>query len=467
MASSDFDSAPSRGLRVALAGLRGSWNRFWRRMSFYLPKRLYARSLLIVVMPMILLQSVVAYIYMDRYWRAVTERLSAATARELAVVVDLVQNAPPGSDYQDIVEIARNRLEFNVYVLPPEPLPEPSEAPFFDVLNDTLNDEITQRVRLPFWIDTVGNSRTVEIRVEFPDKVLQVFAPRKQTAPSNTHIFLVWMVGTSLVLLVIAITFLRNQIRPIIALTEAAESFGKGRPAPREFRPRGAEEVRRAGLAFIQMRERIERQLEQRTAMLSGVSHDLRTILTRFRLQLALVGSKSDREALNQDIDAMQSMLEGYLQFARGEAEEEETGVFDLEAYLDRIDEEAELLERSLSFSLTGDPKVHVRPQAFNRLLDNVVGNAFRYAQTVHVDMEHRPGMLVITVDDDGPGIPADQREEVFKPFVRLEGGRNLDSSGTGLGLAIARDVARGHGGDIALADSPMGGLRAIIRVPA
>ncbi|MGC4024966.1 MAG: ATP-binding protein [Mesorhizobium sp.] len=467
MASSDFDSAPSGGSRVTLAGLHESWKRFWRRMLFYLPKRLYARSLLIVVMPMILLQSVVAYVYMDRYWSAVTQRLSAATARELAVVVDLVQNAPPGSDYRDIIQIASNRLEFNVYVLPPEPLPAPSGAPFFDVLNDTLNDEIAQRVKLPFWIDTVGNSRTVEMRVAFPDKVMQVFAPRKQAAPSNTHIFLVWMVGTSLVLLVIAITFLRNQIRPIIALTEAAESFGKGRPAPREFRPRGAEEVRRAGLAFIQMRERIERQLEQRTAMLSGVSHDLRTILTRFRLQLALVGSKSDREALNQDIDAMQSMLEGYLQFARGEAEEEATGVFDLEDYGERIDEEAELLGRSLKFSLKGVPRVNVRAKAFNRLLDNIVGNAFRYAKTVHVDMEHRPGMLVVMVDDNGPGIPADQREEVFKPFVRLEGGRNLDSSGTGLGLAIARDIARSHGGDIVLTDSPLGGLRAIIRVPA
>jgi len=258
MASSDFDSAPSGGLRIALGGLHESWRRFWRRLSFYLPKRLYARSLLIVVMPMILLQSVVAYVYMDRYWSAVTQRLSAATARELAVVVDLVQNAPAGSDYRDIIQTASNRLEFNVYVLPPEPLPAPSSAPFFDVLNDTLNDEIAQRVKLPFWIDTVGNSRTVEMRVAFPDKVLQVFAPRKQAAPSNTHIFLVWMVGTSLVLLVIAITFLRNQIRPIIALTEAAESFGKGRPAPPGFRPRCAEGVRRDGLSFVQMRYRIE-----------------------------------------------------------------------------------------------------------------------------------------------------------------------------------------------------------------
>ncbi|MBX3598166.1 MAG: two-component sensor histidine kinase [Rhizobiaceae bacterium] len=467
MASSDFDSAPPGGLWAALSSVRASWNRFWRRMSFYLPKRLYARSLLIVVMPMILLQSVVAYVYMDRYWRAVTERLSAATARELAAIVDLVEAEPAGSDYKDIIAIANRRLEYNVYVLPHEPLPAPGGVPFFDVLNETLHNEIAQRISLPFWIDTVGNSRTVEMRVQFPDKVLQVFAPRKQAAPSNTHIFLVWMVGTSLVLLFIAITFLRNQIRPIIALTEAAESFGRGRPAPPDFRPRGAEEVRRAGLAFIQMRERIERQMEQRTAMLSGVSHDLRTILTRFRLQLALVGSKSDREALNQDIDAMQSMLEGYLQFARGEAEEEESSIFDLETYRDRIEEEAELHGRKLEFSLKGDPLVKVRPQAFNRLLANLVGNAFRYAKSVRMDVEHRPAMLIITIDDDGPGIPPEQREEVFKPFVRLEGGRNLDSSGTGLGLAIARDVARSHGGDIVLTDSPLGGLRVIVRVPA
>jgi two-component system osmolarity sensor histidine kinase EnvZ len=274
------------------------------------------------------------------------------------------------------------------------------------------------------------------------------------------------MVGTSLFLIAIAVAFLRNQIRPITQLAEAAESFGKGRPMPAGFQPRGAEEVRRAGIAFLRMRERIERQIEQRTAMLTGVSHDLRTILTRFKLQLALVDASPEVEALNQDIDDMQSMLEGYLAFARGEAAED-TGSFDLAACLDRLADEARLQKRELTSELEGPPEVQVRPTAFSRLMANVVGNALRYAERVKVSAKNMEGRLVVYVDDNGPGIPADRREDVFKPFVRLDEARNQDESGTGLGLSIARDIARSHGGDITLEDSPLGGLRATISVPA
>ena len=235
---------------------------------------------------------------------------------------------------------------------------------------------------------------------------------------------------------------------------------------PRDFKPRGAEEVRRAGVAFIQMRERIERQIEQRTAMLTGVSHDLRTILTRFKLQLALAGRNANTAALDQDIDDMQSMLEGYLAFARGEISEDAKR-FDLDALFRKFEEEARLRERALTTSINGRPEIHVRPNAFARLLANIVGNAFRYATNIEMKAVHTRGWLTITIDDDGPGIPADKREDVFKPFFRLDEARNLDSSGTGLGLAIARDIARSHGGDVTLADGPLGGLRAVIRIPA
>ena len=214
------------------------------------------------------------------------------------------------------------------------------------------------------------------------------------------------------------------------------------------------------------MRERIERQIEQRTAMLTGVSHDLRTILTRFKLQLALSGSKPDVSALNQDVEDMQTMLEGYLSFARGDGLED-PGSFDLADYLGKIQEEARLRKRKLTTLLTGSPDLHVRPGAFSRLLSNLVGNAFRYGRTIEVKATHTRGTLRIVIDDDGPGVPAEKREDVFKPFVRLDTARNLDSSGTGLGLSIARDIARGHGGDIWLEDSPLGGLRVVLRVPA
>jgi len=471
MATTQLEEPEGGGIGdVAMRTLRAmprAWNRFWRLVALYMPKRLYARSLIIVIAPMILLQSVVAFVFMERHWQTVTQRLSQATIADIAAIIDMMETYPHDADYANIIRIAQDRMQLKVDLLPPDPLPPPGPKPFFSILDEALSSEITRQINRPFWIDTVGNSNIVEVRVQLEGKVLRVFVRRSQAYASNTHIFLIWMVGTSLVLLMIAIPFLRNQIRPILTLAEAAESFGKGRPMPRDFRPRGAEEVRRAGFAFIQMRERIERQIEQRTAMLTGVSHDLRTILTRFKLQLALAGGKAEtKAALNQDIDDMQSMLEGYLSFARGEAAED-TGRFDLDAYFQKLGEEAHLRKCKLSTTLAGDPTVHVRPKAFARLLSNVIGNAFRYAKTVEVHANHTRGSLIVTIDDNGPGIAAEKREEVFKPFLRLDEARNLDASGTGLGLSIARDIARSHGGDITLEDSPLGGLRALIKVPA
>ena len=323
----ESDSYAARAWRAA-GVLSNGWNRFWRVVGIYMPKRLYARSLLIVITPMILLQSVVTLVFMERHWQTVTQRLSQATTRDIAAVIDMIESNP-SDDYANVIRIAQERLAMKIDILPPDPLPPPGRKPFFSILDQILSAEITRQINRPFWIDTVGNSGVLEVRIQLEGKVLRAFVRRSQAYASNTHIFLVWMVGTSLVLLTIAIPFLRNQIRPILKLAEAAESFGKGRPMPPDFRPRGAEEVRRAGFAFIQMRERIERQIEQRTAMLTGVSHDLRTILTRFKLQLALSGSRADTEALDRDIDDMQSMLEGYLAFARGEAAED-PGRFDL-----------------------------------------------------------------------------------------------------------------------------------------
>jgi two-component system osmolarity sensor histidine kinase EnvZ len=453
--------------RARLSRMSVAWSNLWRVVSRYMPKRLYARSLIIVIAPMILLQSVVTFVFMERQWQTVTNRLSVAVTRDIAAIIDMIETYPHDADYSNVVRIAQDRLGLKIDILPPDPLPPPGPKPFFSYLDETLGSEITRQIGKPFWLDTVGNSNILEIRVQLDGKVLRVFARRSQAYQSQTHIFLLWMVGTSAVLMLIAIPFLRNQIRPILDLTDAAESFGKGRPMPPNFKPRGAEEVRRAGMAFIQMRERIERQIEQRTAMLTGVSHDLRTILTRFRLQLAVAGTKSSNlEALGKDIDDMQSMLEAYLSFARGEGAED-TGSFDLSTYFDKLATEARLRKRKLATKLTGEPEVLVRPNAFARLLSNLVGNAFRHAMNVRITASHTRGFLTVIIDDDGPGIPAERREDVFKPFVRLDEARNQDASGTGLGLSIARDIARSHGGDITLDDSPLGGLRAVVRVPA
>jgi two-component system osmolarity sensor histidine kinase EnvZ len=300
--------------------------------------------------------------------------------------------------------------------------------------------------------------------VRLDNTVMRVFARRNAAYASNSHIFLLWMVGTSVVLLTVAIAFLRNQIRPILRLADAAESFGKGREVP-NFRPRGAREVRRAAAAFIEMKTRIERTIEQRTAMLAGVSHDLRTILTRFKLELALIGDSPEIDAMRKDVDEMARMLEAYLAFARGDSGEQSAPT-EMAALLEELRSEAERNGHQASVAFHGQPVVTVRPAALKRCLANLVSNAARYARSIVIVGHRDHRWLTVTVDDDGPGIPAHQLEEVFKPFLRLDHARNQDEGGTGLGLAIARDIARSHGGDIVLSDSPMGGLRAVVRIP-
>ncbi|MBV8793223.1 MAG: HAMP domain-containing protein, partial [Pseudolabrys sp.] len=275
---------------------------------------------------------------------------------------------------------------------------------------------------------------------------------------------LLWMIGTSLILLAIAIVFLRNQIKPILRLADAAESFGKGRDVP-NFRPRGAREVRRAAQAFIEMKNRVERTIEQRTAMLAGVSHDLRTVLTRFKLELALAKKSPETESMKRDVDEMANMLEAYLSFARGDSGEQSAPT-DMAAFLEELKLDAERHGHKVTIVFHGPPVVTVRAAAFKRCIANLVSNAARFAHDIALTGHRDHRYLTITVDDDGPGIPPHLREEVFRPFLRLDDARNQDEGGTGLGLAIARDIARSHGGDITLENSPLGGLRATVRIP-
>jgi two-component system osmolarity sensor histidine kinase EnvZ len=342
-------------------------------------------------------------------------------------------------------------------------MPPPGPKPFFSLLDQALSVEL-RKIGRPFWIDTVGRSALVEIRIQLDDAVMRVFARRSSAYASNSEIFLFWMVGTSLVLLAAAIAFLRNQIKPILRLADAAESFGKGREAP-NFRPRGAREVRRAAQAFLEMKQRIQLAIEQRTAMLAGVSHDLRTVLTRFKLELALLGDSPEVEALKRDVDEMGRMLEAYLAFARGDSGEQSAPT-DMASFLDDLKVDVERNGHRSTVTFHGYPIVTVKPAAFRRCLANLVSNAARFADTIAITGHRDHRHLTVTVDDDGPGIPSTMREEVFKPFLRLDDARNQDEGGTGLGLAIARDIARSHGGDIVLGDSPLGGLRATVRVP-
>ena len=452
-------------VRPVVGPLTQPWERLGRWLKSVMPKGLYARSLLIIIVPMVVLQSVVALLFLERHWNLVTTYLSSAVTQEIATLIDVYKTYPQDPDHTQLRRIAQDRLGLVVDFMPGTQLPPPGPKPFFNQLDAALSDQIRKQIGLPFWIDTVGRSSIVEIRIELPDSnIMRVFAQRADVYDPNSWIFLVWMVATSLVVLAIAIGFLRNQIRPIVRLADAAEAFGKGREA-QNFRPRGAREVRRAAAAFLEMKGRVERAIEQRTTMLAGVSHDLRTILTRFKLELALLGDGPEIDAIKKDIDEMAAMLEAYLAFARGDTGEQSAPT-DIAALLDELKLDTERHGHRASASFYGQPEVTVRPAAFKRCLANLVGNASRFASTVAITGHRDHRWLTVTIDDDGPGIPANLRDDVFKPFLRLDDARNQDEGGTGLGLAIARDIARSHGGDISLGDSPLGGLRATVRIP-
>jgi two-component system osmolarity sensor histidine kinase EnvZ len=463
-AASAAASAASHVGEQVTSPIARPWERFTNWLKSVMPKGLYARSLLIIIVPMVVLQSVVAFMFMDRQWNLVTRYVSSAITQEIATLIDVYKTYPQGADRAQLRRIAQDRLGLVVDFLPLTQLPPPGPKPFFSQLDGALSDEIRKQVGRPFWIDTVGRSAVVEIRIRLDDTVMRVFARRADVYDSNSWMFLIWMVATSLVVLAVAILFLRNQIKPIVSLADAAEAFGKGREAM-SFRPRGAREVRRAAAAFLEMKARIERAIEQRTTMLAGVSHDLRTVLTRFKLELALLGSTPETEAIKKDVDEMAGMLEAYLAFARGDSAEPSAPT-DIAVLLEELRLDTERHGHRVSVAYHGEPEVTVRPAAFKRCLANLLSNAARFASTIAITGHRDHRWLTVTVDDDGPGIPPQLREEVFKPFLRLDDARNQDEGGTGLGLAIARDIARSHGGDITLGDSPLGGLRANVRVP-
>ena len=450
-------------IRSVASRLSDAWDRLGKSIKRFMPTGLYARALLIIIAPMVILQSVIAFVFMERHWTSVTQKLSSAVVADISALIDVYQGYPQDAQNAQVRRIAQERLGLVVDFLPTTEMPPPGPKPFFSLLDHALSVEL-RKIQRPFWIDTVGRSSLVEIRIKLDNAVMRVFAPRSSAYASNSEIFLLWMVGTSLVLLTVAIIFLRNQIRPILRLADAAEAFGKGRDAP-NFRPRGAAEVRRAAVAFIEMKLRVERAIEQRTTMLAGVSHDLRTILTRFKLELALLGDSPEIDALKKDVDEMARMLEAYLAFARGDMGEQAEPT-DMADFLTELKDDAERTGHRASVDFTGQPIVTVKAAAFKRCLANLVTNASRYAKSLAITGHRDHRWLTITIDDDGPGIPPAQREEVFKPFLRLDNARNQDKGGTGLGLAIARDIARSHGGDVMLGDSPLGGLRATVRVP-
>ena len=428
-----------------------------------LPRTMFGRSLLIIVVPLILLQAIAAWVFYDRHWAAVSWRLSAGVAGDIGLVIEAMKLADSPSETVRFLESAGavTDLDFTLTrgakLRPPPPLTDP-------LLGEQLTQAMRGRVALPYRIAATDDPHGIRIEVQLSEGVLAVEVPGKRLYSPTTYIFVMWMVGSSLVLLAVATVFLRNQVKSLRRLAAAAEGFGKGRAVP-FFKVEGAVEIRQAALAFMTMRDRIQRQIRQRTQMLAGVSHDLRTPLTRMKLALELLGSDPVVEELKSDVAEMEHMVHGYLDFARGEGTEEPVET-DVSLLLEDVAAAMRREGTALSVASGSEYVIPVRPNALRRCLGNLIANARRYGNHVWLTGVAVAGGIDILVDDDGPGVPAADRGRVFRPFVRLDTSRNPSTGGVGLGLTIARDVARSHGGDVRLETSPQGGLRARVHLP-
>jgi two-component system osmolarity sensor histidine kinase EnvZ len=435
-----------------------------------LPRSLLGRSIMIIVTPLLLLQVVTTSVFYETHWDIVTKRLARGVAGDIAAIIALMP--PDASGLDPAAAAARDRLfgiahtsmQLNIHFVPNARLPVLPGVVRATLVDRNLTTALSEYVKRPFLTDTRSLETAVEIHVQLAAGVLQVVAPRRRLFSSTTYLVILWMVGSSLALFVVAVLFMRSQVGPIRQLAGAAEAFGKGRDSA-AFRIVGASEVRQAAAAFNQMRDRIRRQIAQRTEMLAGVSHDLRTPLTRMKLALAMLGDGADTADLRADVAEMEKMLVGYLAFARGEGREPAVEI-DLKDQLREVVNAGAREGARITLAAPDGLVLTVRPDAMRRCLANLIGNASRYAGSVWVAAVVVGDAVEITIDDDGPGIPPDKRDEVFRPFFRLDPSRNLETGGIGLGLTIARDVARGHGGDLTLHDSPQGGLRARLWLP-
>jgi two-component system osmolarity sensor histidine kinase EnvZ len=405
-------------------------------------------------------QVIALQLFYGSHLSIVSRRLSNAIAGEISYTVELLRQFPDEREW--VLQTAREQFALDITLEPGAVVGRRKRVNLLGPMDDELAEALTARFNAPFTMDWTSDPHSVLIHVQLPNGVLNVVAPRKRLAIGTIFLFVGWLVGSALLLFSIAALFMRNQVRAIHRLARSAEAFGMGRDVP-AIRPEGASEVRQAAAAFNRMQDRIRRFLAQRTEMLAGVSHDLRTPLTRLRLALAMLPRteelRQDVTEMTTDVEEMERMISGYLAFARGEATEQAEAV-NLAAILDDVAVGARRAGASLELNVPGDLTIKLRADAVRRAVTNLVDNARRHARHVVLAAVKQGRLVLVTVDDDGPGIPTDRRESVFRPF---ESG---SSGGTGLGLTIARDIVRAHGGEIVLEDSPLGGLRARIRLP-
>ncbi len=427
------------------------------------PHSLYWRFLLIILLPVILAQALAVYMFYERHWSNMHRNRSHVLAGEVGLMVREFEHATP-AQRENITLTALQYMQLSMHFTPGEPVVlVPHEAAYH-----ILHARLQTMLEMPFTVMTDPDTEHIVVQVQLADGLLTLRASHKRLDSPTTYIFILWMTGGAGILTIISLLFLRGQLRSIVRLAEAASRFGKGQESS-HFKPQGAREIRMAGMAFMEMRERIHRLLTRRTQMLAAVSHDLRTPLTRLKLQLALLEAHPKIREMEKDIAEMESMLEGYLTFAR---DDDQQGVVpfrqvSLPGFLQEI--VADYAHHPLPVTLGEVPQmdIELNPETIKRVLRNLLDNALRYAKsTVLISARQEDAYVNITIEDDGPGIPKERREEMFQPFTRMDSARRQHTGGSGLGLAIARDLAHRHGGDVTLHSSKRGGLLAILALP-
>ena len=424
-----------------------------------LPKRLFYRGLLIVAVPIIVLQVTISVVFFDSLWIKTNAGMTRALVSEVKTFVDAYDNDETNKDF--IIVLFKDHLGFNIKYEQEKIIPENVPERWFSPVDRSLRRELKSK-NLTYWFNTTNFREVIDLRIKYGKGYFQFYIPRERLTTSSARLFGLWITLPAILMITIAIIFLKNQTRPIIRLAEASEKFGKGEDL-REFRPSGALEIRKAGLEFDKMRKRIIRHLNQRSEMLSGISHDLRTPLTRIKLQLAMIKDKKLSEKLSSDVDEMEKMLNEYLQFASTGAKEK-TEMFDLSELVKNLIKKYE--NPNIIQNFKNEIYYNGRKNLISRCINNLIENSLKYGKKIEVKIAKNQDNIMISISDDGPGIPENEYENILKPFYKIDKSRSETKSSVGLGLSIASDIVRSHGGDIKFSKSKYSGLEVSISLP-
>ena len=433
-----------------------------KKFKDILPKGLYSRSLLIIIVPVVVLQGILTFVFLDRHWQLVTRKLSSAVASEIATFVDVA----PSLGLNKVVELSKKFYDAEVNYIPNQKLINNIPKPI-NLVENTLSKELSKIMTDNFWVDAHTYEKRVIVQIEKKEGIYEFIIPSRNVYATNSHIFLVWMVISSLLLVSVAVIFMRQQIKPIEKLSKAAQQFGLGKKME-NFKPSGATEVRRAAEAYLKMQERIERFIEQRTLMLAGVSHDLRTPLTRLKLQLEMLSDDKTNIELLSDVNEMQKMLENYLDFAE-DVTREKAKKTDLKEMIREIINSESIENKVIEFNVKNDKPIffECRTIAMKRCITNLLNNACSYGDNIRVVLEKKKDAIDISIEDNGPGIDKTDYDKAIKPFIRLDSSRNQNIPGSGLGLSISQDITSNHGGKLIMSKSNLGGLKVQLKFPS